>query len=191
MWGALDETDLEEKSKEGGDGLVLRNAKVGVTWAAALVSLMLALPAAAMAEEPPPKGYSNNKEIALGTRLPIIAWGEITLHSSVLGKIHCLNTFFAEGWNAHEKLEGSKPERGYGEVLGWGNSNCEAPEEIKSLEVAHEKEIKEGKIEAPLTVTATAEMPLEKVGKQGEICKEETKTLEQCTNKTLNGKSSC
>ncbi len=119
-------------------------------------------------------------------RFSIIAWGEINLHSTVLGKIHCLNTFYAEGWNQHEKNESGKPIRGYGEVLGWGNSDCEAPKEIESLTIAHEKEIKEGKIEAPITVTATAEMPLEKTGRQAEICDEATKQneLTKCPNKS-------
>ena len=106
-----------------------------------------------------------------------------SLNSSFLGKINCVNTFFAEGWNQHEKFEGKLPIRGYGEVVGWGNSDCEAPTEIAAQEVAHKKEIEEGKIEVPITVTATAEMPLEKISKQAEVCKVETKKIAQCNAK--------
>jgi hypothetical protein len=148
--------------------------------------VLAAAPSLASAEEPPPRAYENGAELSQ-TAIPIVAWGLIQLESSVLGKIHCLNTFFAQGWNQHEHFEGSKPIRGYGEVLGWGNSNCEAPEEKASLEVAHKKEIEEGRIEVPLTVTATAEMPLEKIGRQAEICKEEKKTLAQCSAKNSEG----
>ena len=153
---------------------------------AAATGVLALAPAQALAEEPP-RGYSNGIELSEAPT-PIVAWGEIQLHSTVLGKIHCLNTFFAQGWNAHEHYEGSKPIRGYGEVLGWGNSDCEAPEEIASLEVAHKREIEEGKIQAPITVTASAEMPLERIGRQAEICIEASKTLEQCATKNSEGK---
>lgn len=152
----------------------------------AIASALAFAPVSASALEPePPRGYKNVTEEVNETHVPIIAWGEIVLHSSVLGKIHCLNTFFAEGWNQHETpehFESAKPIRGYGEVLGWGNSSCEAPEAIASLESAHRGEIEEGRIETPITVTATAEMPLEKIGKQAEICIAATE-LKNCPSK--------
>lgn len=162
---------------------MLRRPSGGIAAAALVVAALLLAPAVAQAEEVPPRAYDNAAEVGT-THVPIVAWGEITLHSSVLGKIHCLNTFFAEGWNQHEHFESSKPIRGTGEVLGWGNSQCEAPEELSSLEILHKKEIEAGKIEKPITVTATAEMPLEKIGRYAEICASETKTLEQCKSES-------
>jgi hypothetical protein len=147
---------------------------------ATAVGVALVVPAVASAELPPPVGYSNGTKLTT-THVPIIANGRIQLHSTVLGKIECVNTFWAEGWNAHEKNETTKPERAYGEVLGWGTSSCTAPEEIASIE-ANTPFIKENHIPTPITVVASSEMPVEKTFRQGEICIEETKTLAQCPN---------
>jgi len=169
---------------------VLRTHPRGVVVSALVFAVCVIAPATtqAVTVREAPRGYSNGKELEVGAQhKQIIAWGTIELLSSALGEINCVNTFFAEGWNAHENVESKKPIRGYGEVLGWGNSECQAPTEIHALEVTHEKEIKEGKIETPITVTATAEMPLEKLGKQAEICINETKSLEQCSAKNGSG----
>jgi hypothetical protein len=150
---------------------------------AAVVSALALAPAIARAEEPPPKAYSNFKALT-ETHATIVAHGTIQLHSSALGHIECENTFFAEGWNAHEHGESSKPLRGYGEVLGWGTSQCTAPEEIASIE-ARKNFIKEEHIPTPITVLASAEPPIEFSGvRQGEICKEESKSLQACSATT-------
>jgi hypothetical protein len=126
------------------------------------------VPAAAQAEEgPPPLGYANNVKLTTA-HTPILANGKIDLESTILGEVHCLNTFAAYGWNEHEHGEAAKPERGIGEVVGWGTSLCEAPKEVESLEAVYHKHI---------TVTASAEMPLEKELQEAEVCTEETKTL--------------
>jgi hypothetical protein len=176
-----------QKATEPTEETRLRTGPISIMIAIAAAAGALALSSAPALAEEPPRAYSNGGELT-ETPLPIVAWGEIQLHSTVLGKIHCLNSFYAQGWNQHEHFEATKPIRGYGEVLGWGNSVCEAPEEIASLEVAHKREIEEGKIQAPITVTATAEMPLERIGRQAEICIEATKTLEQCAAKNAEGK---
>jgi hypothetical protein len=154
--------------------------KIQSVGVATVVGVALLVPAAASAAEVPPLGYSNGTKLTT-THVPIIANGRIQLHSTVLGKIECVNTFWAEGWNAHEKNEPTKPERAFGEVLGWGTSSCTAPEEIASIE-ANKTFIAENHIPTPVTVVASSEMPVEKTFRQGEICKEETKTLAQCPN---------
>jgi hypothetical protein len=151
--------------------------------AAVLVAGVVAsgLTAAAGAAETPPVIYDNAKEVTT-TRVPALAWGELRLHTVVLGRITCTASFFGEAWNQHENMEAGKPVRGYGEVLEFGASDCEDPEEIAYLEAAHKKEVEEGKIEHPITVTVTVEMPLEKIQRLAEVCKESTKKLAQCSN---------
>jgi hypothetical protein len=127
--------------------------------------------------ETPPVAYANGVKLST-TKVPLTANGEIQLHSTVLGKITCQNTFYAQGWN-----EGSSPSHAYGEVLGWGTSSCTAPEELKSLEAADKKQIEEGKILAPLTVFASSEMPVEKTVREGSVCAVEKKVyLSECPN---------
>jgi hypothetical protein len=128
------------------------------------------VPAAAQAEEPP-VGYINGKKITTAHQA-ILANGRIVLESSILGEVHCLNTFAAYGWNEHEHGEATKPERGFGEVVGWGTSLCEAPTEVASLEAVYHKHI---------TVTANAEMPIEKELQEAIVCTEEAKVkLSEC-----------
>jgi hypothetical protein len=137
--------------------------------------MLTLVPAAAQAEEQPPRGYANN-HLLTTAHTAILANGKIKLESTILGEIHCLNTFAAFGWNEHEHGEAAKPERGYGEVVGWGTSLCEAPQEVKSLEAVYH---------IPITVTANAEMPLEKELQEAEVCTEETKSLlSECPLKT-------
>ena len=141
--------------------------------ASASVALMTAAPAAA--EEPPPVGFDNFSEMsATHTQYPIIANGRINLNSSVLGEIHCINTFYGYGWNEHEHNETTKPKRGFGEVVGWGTSACEAPQEEKSLEAIYHKKI---------TTAVSAEMPTERELKEAVVCTTETKfKLSECPN---------
>jgi hypothetical protein len=128
----------------------------------------------ALAELAPPQAYSNNVKINT-TPVSIVANGSINLSSTILGKISCQNTFYAQGWNENN--------HGYGEVLGWGTSGCTAPEEIKSLEAARKSEIESGKIPVPLTVFASAEMPLEKTLREASVCKNEKEnSLSECPN---------
>jgi hypothetical protein len=126
--------------------------------------------------EVPPVGYVNAVKMT-NAHVPIVANGRMQLHSTVLGKIECVSTASAEAWNAHENNEATKPERAYGEVLGWGSSSCTYPESI--IEIPCEICRKEH-IPLPITVTVSSEMPAEKTFRQGEICIEETKTLSQC-----------
>jgi hypothetical protein len=149
---------------------------VGLASTAWLILALLA-PGVAQAEEPAPLAYKNGN-LMTTNRVPIVANGRIQLHSSLVGKVECINTFFAEGWNAHEHGEETKT-RGYGEVLGWGTSQCTAPEEIKAIEEGPKP--KEEHSPLPITVVASSELPVEKQYRQGEICKEETKTLLECS----------
>jgi hypothetical protein len=146
---------------------------------------MLIWQAAAAQAEVPPLVYTNSHRMTI-THAPIFANGVLRLHSTVLGNVTCTNTFRGEAWNAHENNEATKPERAYGEVLGWGTSSCTAPEEIFSLEHCGVclEEIERSHIPRPITVTASPELPAEKTFTQGEICREETKTLAQCPNST-------
>ncbi len=125
---------------------LIKTLIAGVVTSVVAVAL---LPAIAQATEPP-KGYDNFHEVT--THIPIIANGKITLNSSTLGEIHCLNTFYAYGWNEHEHGESSKPIRGYGEVVGWGTSSCEAPTEETTLGNLYHKKV---------TTAVSAEMPTE------------------------------
>jgi hypothetical protein len=144
----------------------------------------LAFTATAAAVEPPVI-YDNAKEVTT-TRVPVLAWGEVTVHSTVLGKVHCVTSLFGEAWDQHENMEASKPVRGYGEVLGLGASGCEAPEEIIAIEESLKRSEQEHRfetpIERPITVTVTAEMPLEEIHREAELCKESTKKLTQCSS---------
>lgn len=167
-------------------GLALVGLAMSATQAAAVVA---------------PQGYQNEKLVGT-TPVPIIANGKIQLHSSVLGEIKCINTFYGQGENESKV--------GRGEVLGWGTAECTAPVHIRELEesepnkAAIERWIKEHneniaepkaaiKCAAPetkagevkcLTVFATSERPVEREAGQGEICKEkpfeEGKTLAFC-----------
>jgi hypothetical protein len=118
--------------------------------------------------------YQNGN--LLINKFPIVADGEINLTSTIIGKISCLNTFYAQGWN-----EGTA--HSYGEVLGWGTSACTAPTEIKALEIKEKKYIESGRVPTPITVFASAEMPLEKMNREAIVCKLETEhELKQCPN---------
>jgi hypothetical protein len=129
--------------------------------------------------EVPPAAYSNGIRLST-THVPIIATGRFEVHGAGggFGKFDCTNTFWGEGWNAHENNEATKPERAYGDVLGWA-SRCSAPEYLNSLET-NERFIRENHVPLPLTIFASPEMPAEETFRQGEICKEEKKPLSQC-----------
>lgn len=133
---------------EGGLGLVLRTHRWGVGVVVVVAAACAIVPAVASAEAVPPRGYDNGAE-ATTTKIPIIAWGKITLQSSVLGKINCTNTFYAEGWNQHEKFESKLPIRGYGEVVGWGNSSCEAPKRSPRLKSRTRRKLKNTRSKRP------------------------------------------
>lgn len=141
-------------------------------------------PAIAQAEEPPPVGYSNGKELS-ATHTAIAAWGPISLTSTTIKTIQCTNSFYGAAWN-----EGS-PKVGKGLVEGWGTNQCTDPEGIKSQEASHTKELEEKKIKCAtpgaaigegkcITVFASAEMPIEPELREGEVCIEESKKLSQC-----------
>ena len=152
--------------------------------ASMLMVLAALTPAIAQAEEPPPVGYSNGKELS-ATHTAIAAWGPISLTSTTIKTIQCTNSFYGAAWN-----EGS-PKVGKGLVEGWGTNQCTDPEGIKSQEASHEKELKENKIKCAtpgaaigegkcITVFASAEMPIEPELREAEVCIEETKKLSQC-----------
>jgi hypothetical protein len=149
--------------------------------AAAMVAASATIPTPAQAEAPPLVYVNVNKTLLSTVHVPMFANGHLQLHSTVLPKISCANIFWGEAWNAHENNEATKPEHAYGEVLGWATSSCTwertGPEPL--LEPPPER-VREEHIPLPITVTASSEMPAEKTFRQGEICKEETKTLSQC-----------
>lgn len=137
-----------------------------------------ALAASAAAAYTPPAFFSNGQ--ALGsTPRSFSAWGRITLQNTVLGKVNCVVLMDGSVWNAAGG-------RGAGEVGGFSTSDCEAP----SAEPLFELErgcLREYECDEPLTVFLTAEMPLEKVARQAEICIVKTKTIEQCDAKNPEG----
>lgn len=127
--------------------------------------------ALARAAETPPRSYVNLREMT--TRVPILTSGKLTLTSSVLGEVHCSNTFYSYGWNEHEHGQASNPVRAYGEVVGLTTSSCQAPQVEASALEKKEK----------ATVTVSAELPLERVQRQAVVCKEEKKVkLSECAN---------
>jgi hypothetical protein len=130
-------------------------------------------PAIVQAKELPPLIYSNNKLVPTTPPVPVIANGQFTLLSTVLGKIHCVNTFSANMWNEPEHGEAGALPHGYGEITGWATSSCVAPQEEASLESIYKKRI---------TTVVSAEMPLERDFTEAEVCAEESKTLAQCSN---------
>jgi hypothetical protein len=81
-------------------------------------------PTAAQAVVELPHNYLNQHPLVQGeAHRPVMAVGGIALKSG-LGEIKCLNTFYNETWN---EKKGTEPtERGYGEVVGWGTSQCTA-----------------------------------------------------------------
>ena len=129
--------------------------------------------------ETAPQFYSNAHLLNTG-HLATTIWGEFKLRSEALGEgseaeIHCKNLLGSSIWN-----EGS---RGYGQVEGWGTNACKAPALEKLLEKVYEQPIKAGRIKAPITVYATAELPLEKEEREGEVCVSEKETkLSECPN---------
>jgi hypothetical protein len=130
-------------------------------------------PAIAQAKELPPLIYENNKLVPMKPPVPVLANGQFTLVSPVLGKIQCVNTFNANVWNEPEHGEASNLVHGYGEITGWATSSCVAPQEEASLESIYKKRI---------TTVVSAEMPLERDFIEAEVCAEEGKLLSDCTN---------
>jgi hypothetical protein len=126
-------------------------------------AVLTLVPAAAQAEAPPQ--FYSNRNLLTATHLPVLVWGELKLSSAAVGEIHCLNAINTSVWD-----EGAV---GHGAYEGWGTNACKAPELEKALEEIFKKKV---------TVFATAELPLEKEIRQGEVCIEE-KPLSECTNK--------
>ena len=124
-----------------------------------------------------PQFYENSKLVG-STPVPTLAWGEVTFGSSVLGKVHCLAELEDRVWNADG--------RGEGEVGDFDTGWCEAPEEERALEFACDFNLPEP-CPYPWSPAVTAEMPPEKRTRQGEVCIEKTKTLEQCSAKNAEG----
>jgi hypothetical protein len=131
------------------------------------------LPAIAQAKELPPLIYSNNKLVPVKPPVPVIANGQFTLLSPVLGKINCVNTFNANMWNEPELGQAGGLPHGYGEITGWATSSCVAPQEETDLEEIYKRRI---------TTVVSDEMPLETDLVDAEVCAEEGKTLSQCTS---------
>jgi hypothetical protein len=148
--------------------------------AAVAAASAMAVPVASAAEVPP-LVYTNIHKMTTA-HVPIFANGYLELHSTVLGKVTCKNAFSGEAWNAHENNEATKPERAYGEVLGWGTSPCTDPELLEPPIEPYRGFIIREHVPLPLTIFASSEMPMEKTFRQGEVCTEETKTLSQCPN---------
>jgi hypothetical protein len=122
------------------------------------------VPAAAQAEEGQPQFYSN-RNLLTATHFPVLVWGELKLNSKAVGEIHCINAINTSVWN-----EGGL---GKGAWEGWGTNACKAPELEKALEEIFKKKV---------TVFATAELPLEKELREGEVCLEEKK-MSECLTK--------
>src|SRR5215472_15088751 len=120
-------------------------------------------PAIAQAKELPPLIYENNKLVPMKPPVPVLANGQFTLVSPVLGKIHCVNTLNANVWNEPEHGEVGALPHGYGEVTGWAASSCVAPQEETSLEEIYKRRI---------TTVVSAEMPLETALIEAEVCAE-------------------
>jgi hypothetical protein len=140
-----------------------------VTWVASGVQVAGA--------ETTPQFYSN-AHLLKSEHLATTIWGEFKLKSEALGEgpeaeIHCKNVLGSSLWN-----EGG---RGYGLIEGWGTNACKAPALEKLLETVYKKTIESGRIKSPITVFATAELPLEKELREGEVCAEEKETkLSEC-----------
>jgi hypothetical protein len=147
-------------------------------WIAVVATSSLAAvlgPAVAAAETlppTPPKWYDNGALVG-AAHTPAVAWGEIELESGAVGKIHCMNVMNLSIWN-----EGGQ---GMGQFEGWGTNACKAPQLEETLEKTYEPLIKEGLIKSPLTVFASAELPLRAEFREGLTCKERAKTnLSEC-----------
>jgi hypothetical protein len=125
--------------------------------------MLTLVPAAAQAEEVPQ--FYSNANLVTATHLPTLVWGELKLSSEAVGEIHCTNAINTSVWN-----EGG---RGFGAWEGWGTNACTAPQLEQALREIFGKTV---------TVFATAELPLEKQVRQGEVCLEEKK-LSECTNR--------
>jgi len=146
------------------------NLRKGIAAVSLVAGVVAGVPGIAQAETPP-KAYDNGTELAVGVEKPIVAWGRIFLRTTTVeSPITCINTFYAKGGNKHEGGVESNPIRAYGEVLGWGTNSCTA-EGLESL--LHSK------------VQVSAEEPPEKVEREGEICKEASKTkLSECPSES-------
>jgi len=70
---------------------------------------------------------------------------------------------------------------GLGSIQGWGTNACKAPQLEETLSKIYQKFCEEKRIKCPITVFATAELPIEQEMREAEFCSEESKTkLKEC-----------
>jgi hypothetical protein len=151
----------------------------GLVATVAACTIVTVAPAIAEAESPP-LFYANGKRLT-ATPVPVLANGRLKLESPVIGEVGCVINFWLNVRNEHEHGEASNPERGYGEVTGWGaglgNLACTRPRLTLQLERVYEQQI---------TTTISAEMPLEEeFGEEAEACAVEyppRTRLSECPN---------
>jgi hypothetical protein len=129
------------------------------------------VPAIAQAAEPPVI-YSNAKMVPTSP-MPVVGDGKIILGGPILGEVRCMNTFNANVFNQHERLEAANPVRGYGEITGWATSSCVSP----TLGPPLEREL-----ERKVTVFISPEMPLEEQSVEAEVCTTPGKPPSECKN---------
>lgn len=171
---------------------MIRRRSVCAVVAVLVGSMGLAFaPVAAQASEPPPPEWILGRNHLLSTPVGALFFGEVTLTSPTLGgpgkdEIHCKDIISGSAWNEggiplSEVVVGpgegdalTKPRgaTGMGEMEGWGTAACKAPGLEKGLEEQFKKQIEEGLIKPPITVYATAELPLEEQTREAEVCKE-------------------
>jgi hypothetical protein len=125
-----------------------------------------------------PEIYRNETATAIGSHVPDIGYGEITLTQSPhpSSVIECVNLGFGSGSN-----EGT-PTAGRGEILVWWASGHSPNGEHTELSSTC-RFIYEGTTESERTspeAWATAEPPLQKVEEEGIVCRNGVEELESC-----------
>ena len=138
--------DTQSRADEGGRSLWAARQSKGMALAVAMALVVTALSAAQASATAPPLAYQNANLLpgrtggtgstgstgaTGGTGFPIVANGEINLTSTIIGKISCLNTFYAQGWN-----EGTA--HSYGEVL-WAGARPHARRHPRSKRLKSKK----------------------------------------------------
>jgi hypothetical protein len=133
------------------------------------------------AAEAPPLWHSNSHEVS-NQPIPTTIWGELKLSSEALGtsgegEIHCKNVMGSSVYN-----EGGK---GLGSIQGWGTNACKAPQLEEALSSLYKNLCEQKRLKCPITVFATAELPIEQEEREAEVCSEESKTkLKECPSET-------
>jgi hypothetical protein len=145
------------------------------------VTGLFAAGAAPAVAEAPPLWRSNSHEVS-SSPIPTTIWGELKLSSEALGsggegEIHCKNVMGSSVYN-----EGGK---GLGSIQGWGTNACKAPQLEELLTTIYKPLIEAKRIKGPITVFATAELPIEQEEREAEVCSEESKTkLKECPSES-------